>query len=103
MQLKVIVPDSHDWTTLGTGGGIETFLKMLIESAERADLALTLVCAGPREFTSGSVHMLPIMPKADSEASFVRQLGKSLLATLLSSRTLSTMHGPSGKPITRLS
>jgi glycosyltransferase involved in cell wall biosynthesis len=78
MQLKVIVPDSHDWTTLGTGGGIETFLKMLIESAERADLALTLVCAGPREFTSGSVHMLPIMPKADSEASFVRQLGKSL-------------------------
>jgi glycosyltransferase involved in cell wall biosynthesis len=76
--LEVIVPDSHDWTTLGTGGGIETFLKMLIEGAERAGLALTLVCAGPRESTRGSVHFLPVMPKADSEAAFVRRLAKSL-------------------------
>jgi glycosyltransferase involved in cell wall biosynthesis len=76
--LKVIVPYSHDWTTLGTGGGIETFLKMLIEGAAKSGLALTLVCAGPRESTRGSVHFLPIMPKAASEAGFVRRLGKAL-------------------------
>lgn len=76
--LQVIVPDSHDWTTLGTGGGIETFLKMLIEGAERSGLALTLVCAGPKESSRGSVHFLPVMAKADSEAAFVRRLGKSL-------------------------
>jgi glycosyltransferase involved in cell wall biosynthesis len=76
--LRVIVPDSHDWTTLGTGGGIETFLKMLIEGAERSGLALTLICPGPKESIRGSVHFLPVMLKADSEAAFVRQLEKSL-------------------------
>lgn len=77
-ELQVIVPDSHDWTTLGTGGGIETFLKMLIEGAEESGLTLTLVCAGPRESSRGSVRFLPIMAKANSEAAFVRRLGKSL-------------------------
>jgi glycosyltransferase involved in cell wall biosynthesis len=76
--LPVVIPYSHDWTTLGTGGGIETFLKLLIEGAEKSGLALTFICAGPRESSRGSVHFLPIMAKADSEAAFVRQLGKSL-------------------------
>jgi glycosyltransferase involved in cell wall biosynthesis len=77
-SLKVIIPHSHNWTTLGTGGGIETFLKMLIEGAEKSGLALTLICAGPRELIHRSVHFLPIMPKADSEVAFVRQVEKSL-------------------------
>jgi glycosyltransferase involved in cell wall biosynthesis len=82
-RIRVIVPDSHDWTTLGTGGGIETILKMLVEGAERAGLELTLVCAGPREATRGSVHFLPVMGRADSEAAFVRRLRNRLRSNKL--------------------
>src|SRR5574340_459245 len=78
-ELDLIVPMSHDWTTLGRGGGIETFLKLFIKCAPQWGLKLTVLCSGPREETSGSVRFLPIMTRASGELDFTRQLRRVLL------------------------
>jgi hypothetical protein len=108
--LRVIVPDSHDWTTLGTGGRIETFLKMLIEGAERSGLALTLICPGPKESIRGSVHFLPVMLKADPKQHLSANWKKASAGTGLlcpakpsSLQMRSTTHGLSEEPRTPLS
>lgn len=76
--IHLIVPDSHDWTKLGTGGGIETFLKTFLENARKMKLHVTVLCSGPREETVGSIHYRPVMPHADSELAFARRLRREV-------------------------
>jgi glycosyltransferase involved in cell wall biosynthesis len=76
--VELVVPDSHDWTTLGTGGGVETFLKTLLQYASETALSVTVLCPGPRDATIGSIHFLPVMPHAPSELAFTRQLRRAL-------------------------
>ncbi len=77
--LHLVVPMSHDWTTLGTGGGIETFLKLLFRHAEIWNLRITVPCTGPREGDEGGVHFLPLMRFASNEWAFTRRLRHELL------------------------
>ena len=76
--LELVVPISHDWTTLGTGGGIETFLKLLFQYASDWNLRVTVPCTGPREEWAGSVHFLPIMRTASKEWTFTLRLRREL-------------------------
>jgi len=78
--LQILLPTSHDWTTLGTGGGIGTFLNAFFEHAPEWSLRITVICAGPREATQGSVRFLPITTHAPSELAFVRQLRRRLIS-----------------------
>jgi glycosyltransferase involved in cell wall biosynthesis len=82
--LELIVPDSHDWTTLGKGGGgIERFLMMLFKYARTSGMRLTVLCPGPREQTIDSVHFVPIMRRASSELAFTRELRRQLVRKAL--------------------
>jgi len=78
--LQILLPTSHDWTTLGTGGGIGTFLNTFFEHASEWSLRVTVICAGPREAIQGSVRFLPITAYAPSELAFVRQLRRRLIS-----------------------
>jgi glycosyltransferase involved in cell wall biosynthesis len=80
---ELVVPISHDWTTLGTGGGIEAFLKLFFQHASKWNLNVTAPCSGPHEATIGSVRFLPIMAHADSELAFTRQLRRALVRGIL--------------------
>jgi glycosyltransferase involved in cell wall biosynthesis len=72
--LTVFLPDSADWTTLGTGGGIQTFVKLFAESAGAFNLDLTVLCSGPYQGHIGSARMVPIMSHAASEFQFASRL-----------------------------
>jgi glycosyltransferase involved in cell wall biosynthesis len=74
----VILPDSHDWTSLGTGGGIETFLKMFLDYAPELQLRVTVLCSGPRAAVVGPVRYVPILSHAASELAFTRRLKHEL-------------------------
>src|SRR3989442_3715159 len=76
--LHILLPTSHDWTTLGTGGGVGAFLNAFFEHAPEGSLRITVICAGPREATQSSVPFLPITTHAPSEIGFVRQLRRRL-------------------------
>jgi glycosyltransferase involved in cell wall biosynthesis len=87
--LDLVVPDSHDWTTIGKeGGGIERFLMTLFEYAHTSGMRITVLCPGPHEETIDSVHFLPIMCQASTEFAFTRQLRTQLVRK--------TLHIPAG-------
>lgn len=76
---EILLPVSHDWEALGTGGGIGTFLKAFLRLASEWNLQVTVLCAGAREASRGSVHYLPIMSCAPTELAFVRRLRRLLV------------------------
>lgn len=82
-QRNLVVPISTDWTTLGQGGGIETFLKTFFENAADLGLSITVPCSGPREGRLGSVRFVPIMRQAPGEAAFTRRLRRALKTGVL--------------------
>ncbi len=73
------MPTSQEWYTLGTGGGIETFLKQLFEHAAEWNLRITVPCAGDREGKMGPVTFFPIMRSATKEWEFTRRLRRTLI------------------------
>lgn len=76
--LPVLLPESSDWTTLGTGGGIQTFVRSLAEHASEVSLDLTVLCAGRRPGVLGTARMVPIMSHARSEFAFAARLRHEL-------------------------
>ena len=75
--LEVILPLSHDWTTLGTGGGVETFVQMFLQHAGDSNLRVTVLCPGPQE-ARDQVRFVSVMPRESTEFAFVRHLRRHL-------------------------
>ncbi len=77
-RVRLVVPISTSWTTLGTGGGVETFLAMFLHRAERMGLDVTVLCSGPAEGHQGSVHFVPVTAHATGELDFTLRLRRAL-------------------------
>ena len=77
--LEILLPVSHDWKTLATGGGTGTFLRAFLQLASEWNLPVTVLCAGDSEARRGSVYYLPIMSHVSSELAFVRRLRRGLV------------------------
>src|SRR2546428_6665990 len=76
--LQILLPTSHDWTTLGTGGGIGAFLNAFFEDAPEGGLRITVIFAGPRVATQGCVRFLAVSNNAPSKVGIFLQLHRRL-------------------------
>lgn len=72
--VRVLLPEPADWRTFGTGGGIQTFVNLMVHHASRVGIQLTVLCSGSEEHTRDGTRLRPIMRSAGSEFAYTRQL-----------------------------
>ena len=72
--ISVVLPFSSVWDSPTSGGGIETFVRLLCGIASEVGLELIVPGVGRHESHEASVHFYPVIERAESEYEYVRAL-----------------------------